>query len=118
MYLQYRQEIAVFALVLFVLFLYKKKVIPAVAIGIFPIIYNLLGIWKTGDPFFVLTEMKSVAALTVQHSGRISLFQSLYFHSWSNNINYYSYRDSLDFLQTRRNIKNTLKSIYCFMFYL
>lgn len=70
-----RQEIAVFALVLFVLFLYRKKVIPAVAIGVFPIIYNLLGIWKTGDPFFVLTEMKSVAALTYNTQGVFHYFK-------------------------------------------
>lgn len=70
-----RQEIAIFALVLFAIYLYRKKFIPALAIGVFPIIYNLLGLWKTGDPFFVLTEMQSVAALTYNSQGIFHYFK-------------------------------------------
>jgi hypothetical protein len=64
-----RQEISIFCVVLFAILVYKKKYIPALAIGVFPLIYDLLGIWKTGDFFFILTEMKSVASLTYNTQG-------------------------------------------------
>lgn len=70
-----RQEIAVFIVVLFVILMYKKKIIPAIALGVFPIVYNLLGIWKTGDPLFILTEMKTVAALTYNTQGIFHYFK-------------------------------------------
>ena len=64
-----------FIVVLFVILMYKKKIIPALALGVFPIVYNLLGVWKTGDPFFVLTEMKTVAALTYNTQGVFHYFK-------------------------------------------
>jgi len=70
-----RQEIAVFIVVLFVIFMYKKKILPAIALAVFPVIYNLLGMWKTGDPLFVLTEMKAVAALTYNSQGVFHYFR-------------------------------------------
>ncbi len=70
-----RQEVAVFIVVLFVIFIYKKKILPALALAVFPIIYNLLGIWKTGDPLFILTEMKAVAALTYNSQGIFHYFK-------------------------------------------
>ncbi|MCE1166027.1 MAG: DUF2029 domain-containing protein [Bacteroidetes bacterium] len=70
-----RQEIAVFGLVLFIILLYRKKIIPALAIGVFPLIYDLLGVWKTGDFLFILTEMKSVASLTYNTQGVTHYFK-------------------------------------------
>ncbi len=70
-----RQEIAVFIVVLFVIMIYKKKIIPALAVGVFPVVYNLLGLLKTGDPLFVLTEMKTVAALTYNSQGIFHYFK-------------------------------------------
>ncbi|MDD5361979.1 MAG: hypothetical protein PHN88_07590 [Ignavibacteria bacterium] len=70
-----RQEISIFCIVLFVILLYRKKYIPAFAIGVFPVIYNLLGMWKTGDFLFILTEMKSVASLTYNTQGVMHYFK-------------------------------------------
>ena len=70
-----RQELIIFAFVLFIIFLYKKKYIPAIAIAVFPIIYNLLGMIKTGDPLFVLTEMKAVAGLQYNSQGIFHYFK-------------------------------------------
>ena len=70
-----RQELIVFAFILFLLFLYRKKYLPAVMIAMFPILYNLLGMLKTGDPLFVLTEMKSVAGLQYNSQGVFHYFK-------------------------------------------
>jgi hypothetical protein len=45
------------------------------SLGVFPVVYNLLGMWKTGDPFFILTEMKAVAALTYNSQGVFHYFR-------------------------------------------
>lgn len=70
-----RQELIIFAFILFILFIYRKKYVPAVMIAVFPVIYNLLGMLKTGDPLFVLTEMKSVAGLQYNSQGVFHYFR-------------------------------------------
>jgi hypothetical protein len=48
---------------------------PAAALIIFPVIYNLLGFIKTGDIMFVLTEMSSVAGLNYKSQGLMHYFK-------------------------------------------
>lgn len=64
-----RQEIALLIIVMGFLFLRKKQFKEIAALVIFPLLYNLLGYIKTGDPMFVLTEMRSVAGLNYQSQG-------------------------------------------------
>ncbi|HEY5124816.1 MAG TPA: hypothetical protein VIK14_13885 [Ignavibacteria bacterium] len=70
-----RQEIAVFLVVLVIIFAYRKNFLPIIAIGVFPLLYNLLGYVKTGDLLFVLTEMKSVAGLNYTSQGVFHYFK-------------------------------------------
>lgn len=70
-----RQEIALLILILAYIFIRKKDYISAGALFIFPVIYNVLGFVKTGDVFFVLTEMKNVAALNYQSQGLSHYFK-------------------------------------------
>ena len=58
-----RQEIAIFCIILGIIFLKKKRWKEFIAIGVFPVIYNLLGYLKTGDIFYVMSEVKNVAGL-------------------------------------------------------
>jgi hypothetical protein len=62
-------------LVFAVIFIRKKEFYSAAALFTFPIIYNLLGYIKTGDLFFVLTEMKSVAGLNYKSQGLMHYFK-------------------------------------------
>jgi hypothetical protein len=70
-----RQEIALLIIVIAILFIRKKEYLPAAALVVFPIIYNVLGFIKTGDPLFVLTEMKSVAGLNYKSQGLFHYFK-------------------------------------------
>src|SRR4030095_2346277 len=70
-----RQEIALLIVVMGILFLRKKLYKEAIALIIFPVLYNLLGYIKTGDPLFVLTEMKSVAGLNYKSQGLLHYFK-------------------------------------------
>ena len=70
-----RQELIIFAFVLFAIFIYKKRIIPALTIAVFPVIYSILGMMKTGDPLFVLTEMKAVAGLQYNSQGIFHYFK-------------------------------------------
>jgi hypothetical protein len=58
-----RQEIAIFGLILGIIFFKEKRFKEIIAIGVFPVLYNLLGYFKTGDLMYVFSEMKNVAAL-------------------------------------------------------
>lgn len=58
-----RQEIAIFGLILAIIFFKEKRWKEIIAIAVFPILYNLLGYFKTGDLMYVYTEMKNVSAL-------------------------------------------------------
>jgi len=70
-----RQEIAVFCIILGIIFIIRKKYLPFIAIGVFPVVYSLLGYLKTGDIFFVMTEMKSVASLVYNSQGVFHYFR-------------------------------------------
>lgn len=70
-----RQEIAVFAIILAVILLRKKKYVETVALGFFPLVYNILGYFKTGDIFYILTEMRSVASLAYNTQGPLHYFK-------------------------------------------
>lgn len=70
-----RQETALLLLVFLVIFIRKKEFFPAAALFIFPLVYNMLGFIKTGDMFFVLTEMKSVAGLNYKSQGLLHYFK-------------------------------------------
>jgi len=58
-----RQEIAIFCIILGIIFLREKKWKEFIAIGVFPVIYNLLGYMKTGDIMYVMSEVKNVAGM-------------------------------------------------------
>ncbi len=70
-----RQEIALLLIVFAIIFAVKKKYYCAAALFVFPVLYNLLGFIKTGDLFFVLTEMKSVAGLNYKSQGLMHYFK-------------------------------------------
>jgi len=64
-----RQEIALLIIV-FAFIFYKKKSYAAIAaLAIFPVLYDLLGYFKTGDILFVLTEMQSLASYAYKSRG-------------------------------------------------
>ncbi|MEP7145557.1 MAG: hypothetical protein ABI792_00970 [bacterium] len=64
-----RQEIALLILVFAYLFYKKKNFLAIAALAVFPVLYNLLGFIKTGDLFFVLTEMKSLSSYNYKSQG-------------------------------------------------
>lgn len=64
-----RQEIALLLLVMAIIFFRKKQYLCILGLAIFPILYDLLGFIKTGDIMFVVTEMRSVAALNYKTQG-------------------------------------------------
>ncbi|MEO8209242.1 MAG: hypothetical protein ABI840_01675 [bacterium] len=64
-----RQEIALLILVFAFLFYKKKDYFAIIALAVFPLIYNLLGIVKTGDIFFVLTEIQSLSVYEYKSRG-------------------------------------------------
>lgn len=70
-----RQEIALLIIIIGIIFLRKKQYKEAAALIVFPILYNLLGFVKTGDPLFVLTEMRSVAGLNYKSQGLMHYFK-------------------------------------------
>ncbi|MCI0449301.1 MAG: glycosyltransferase 87 family protein [Chlorobi bacterium] len=70
-----RQEVALLILVFAYIFIKDKKYSSAAAMFIFPIIYNILGYVKTGDLFFVITEMKNVAGLNYKSQGLLHYFK-------------------------------------------
>ncbi len=70
-----RQEIAVFCIILGIIFLRRKNYLAFISIGIFPLIYNFLGFIKTGDLLFILSEMKSVASLAYNSQGIFHYFK-------------------------------------------
>lgn len=70
-----RQEIALLLIVFTVIFALKKKYYCVAALFVFPILYNLLGFIKTGDLFFVFTEMSSVAGLNYRSQGLLHYFK-------------------------------------------
>jgi len=70
-----RQEIAILLVILFFYFLYKKKYIAIIGLAIAPLIYNILGFLKTGDPIYVISEMFKVAGLEYRTQGPLHYFK-------------------------------------------
>jgi hypothetical protein len=70
-----RQEIALLIIIIGIIFVRRKQYLPAAALLVFPVIYNLLGWIKTGDIMFVLTEMRSVAGLNYKSQGLMHYFK-------------------------------------------
>lgn len=56
-----RQESALLCLILAIFMVMKKKYVPVLYIAIFPLIVNLIGFLKTGDPVWAWTEMQSLS---------------------------------------------------------
>ncbi len=71
----FRQEIALLLVILFIFFLYKKKFLAILGLAIAPIIYNILGFLKTGDPIYVISEMFRVAGLEYRTQGPLHYFK-------------------------------------------
>jgi hypothetical protein len=70
-----RQETALLILIMAVIFFRKKEWTAIIAMGIFPLIYNLLGYLKTGQVLFVYEEMQQVAGLNYQGQGLFHYFK-------------------------------------------
>lgn len=70
-----RQEIAILCLIVGIMFLFKKKFRAFIAIGIFPLLYNILGFLKTGSITFVWDEMKQVSGLQYNTQGVLHYFK-------------------------------------------
>lgn len=100
-----RQEIAVFIVVFAVILIINKRFIPVLFLGVFPIIYNLLGFFKTGDIMFVLTEMKSVAGLNYASQGIFHYFKFYIFIIGPVSLLMFIY-GFLGFLADTKNIKD------------
>ncbi|MCX7834165.1 MAG: glycosyltransferase family 39 protein [Ignavibacteria bacterium] len=71
----FRQEIALLLVILFIFFLYKKKYLAILGLAVAPLIYNILGYLKTGDPIFVISEMFRVAGLEYRTQGPLHYFK-------------------------------------------
>jgi hypothetical protein len=70
-----RQEIAILLMILAVIFFRKKDYMAILGLLIFPLLYNILGFFKTGDIMFVLTEMQKVAGLNYKSQGLLHYFK-------------------------------------------
>lgn len=55
-----RQESALLCVILALFMVMKKKYVPILFIGFFPLILNLIGFMKTGDPVWAWTEMQNL----------------------------------------------------------
>ena len=70
-----RQEIAILCLIVGVMFLFKKEYLAFIAVGIFPMLYDILGFLKTGSITFVYDEIKAVSALKYQAQDILHYFK-------------------------------------------
>ncbi len=64
-----RQEIVLLMIIFAFIYFRKKNFISIAALAVFPLIYNILGFLKTGDMFFVLTEMQSIGDYSYKSRG-------------------------------------------------
>jgi hypothetical protein len=58
-----RQEVAVVGLIMAVMFAMRKNFIAIIALGVFPLLYMFAGYLQTGDPMFIINEMKNVGEM-------------------------------------------------------
>lgn len=64
-----RQEIALLIIIFAFIYFRKKNFAALVSLAVFPVLYNLLGFFKTGDIMFVLTEMSSLSSYNYKTQG-------------------------------------------------
>jgi len=70
-----RQETVFLLLIYFIILLVKKEYFPAFGIAIAPLLYNILGYFKTGEVLFILAEMTRVAGLEYATQGPLHYFK-------------------------------------------
>ncbi len=70
-----RQESALLMIVMAILFIRDKRYKDILAMAIFPVIYTVLGYLKTGDVFYIITEMRAVAGLNYKSQGLMHYFR-------------------------------------------
>ena len=64
-----RQEIALLILIYAIIYFRKKNFTALICLAVFPVLYNLLGYFKTGDILFVLTEMSTLSSYNYKTQG-------------------------------------------------
>jgi hypothetical protein len=64
-----RQEFSIFCLFLAIVFIMKKKYLPVLFFGVFPLIYNFLGFLKTGDIYYLFSDLSSVTSISNESQG-------------------------------------------------
>ncbi|MBK9331770.1 MAG: hypothetical protein IPM96_05015 [Ignavibacteria bacterium] len=64
-----RQEIALLIIIFAVIYFRKKNYTAIILLAVFPLIYNFLGYFKTGDLMFVLTEIMSLSVYSYKSQG-------------------------------------------------
>ena len=64
-----RQEYALLIIVMAILFFRRKAYIAILSMGVFPLLYNLLGFMKTGDILFIYSEMQKVSGYLTNSQG-------------------------------------------------
>ncbi len=64
-----RQEIALLIIIFAVIYFRKKNYTAIVMLAVFPLIYNFLGYFKTGDLMFVLSEIMSLSVYSYKSQG-------------------------------------------------
>lgn len=69
-----RQEIALLIIIFAVIFFKKKNYMSIAALAVFPLIYDILGFFKSGDILFVLTEMQSLGSYAYKSQGIFHYF--------------------------------------------
>ena len=69
-----RQEIALLIIIFSIIFFKKKNYAAIAALAVFPLIYDILGYFKTGDLLFVITEMQSLGQYSYKSMGIFHYF--------------------------------------------
>ncbi|HRI85484.1 MAG TPA: hypothetical protein PK536_08555 [Ignavibacteria bacterium] len=64
-----RQEIALLIMIFAVIYFRKKNYTAILMLAVFPLIYNFLGYFKTGDLMFVMSEIMSLSVYSYKSQG-------------------------------------------------
>lgn len=68
-----RQEVALVGLILAVMFAMRKNYFAIISLGIFPLLYMFAGYLQSGDPMFIINEMKNVGEMDFGGANRGAL---------------------------------------------
>lgn len=68
-----RQEVAVVGLILAVMFAMRKNYLAIISLGVFPLLYMFAGYLQSGDPMFIINEMKNVGEMDFGGANRGAL---------------------------------------------